>query len=149
MFNFVDNTIEVLSAPRRTLYDLARLSAILRDAREHGLETEEIQQRIADEVPELSGLASLLPKTRTELYAFIALILTVITILQAAGASRTTNITSSQVMNQTFTQNTTITVPTQRPKETTSPAPKSKPGRNDPCPCGSGVKYKKCCGSSR
>ena len=21
-----------------------------------------------------------------------------------------------------------------------------KPGRNDPCPCGSGKKYKKCCG---
>ena len=26
-------------------------------------------------------------------------------------------------------------------------APKRAPaGRNDPCPCGSGVKYKKCCG---
>ncbi len=23
----------------------------------------------------------------------------------------------------------------------------SKPSRNDPCPCGSGVKYKKCCGA--
>lgn len=23
-----------------------------------------------------------------------------------------------------------------------------RPGRNDPCPCGSGKKYKKCCGSS-
>jgi preprotein translocase subunit SecA len=23
---------------------------------------------------------------------------------------------------------------------------KKKPGRNDPCPCGSGKKYKKCCG---
>jgi preprotein translocase subunit SecA len=22
-----------------------------------------------------------------------------------------------------------------------------KVGRNDPCPCGSGLKYKKCCGS--
>ena len=22
------------------------------------------------------------------------------------------------------------------------------PGRNDPCPCGSGLKYKKCCGKS-
>jgi uncharacterized protein YecA (UPF0149 family) len=22
----------------------------------------------------------------------------------------------------------------------------SRPGRNDPCPCGSGKKYKKCCG---
>jgi uncharacterized protein YecA (UPF0149 family) len=24
-------------------------------------------------------------------------------------------------------------------------SPKSKTGRNDPCPCGSGKKYKKCC----
>ncbi len=24
--------------------------------------------------------------------------------------------------------------------------PSAKPGRNDPCPCGSGKKYKKCCG---
>jgi preprotein translocase subunit SecA len=23
-----------------------------------------------------------------------------------------------------------------------------EPGRNDPCPCGSGKKYKKCCGTS-
>ncbi|HWS13947.1 MAG TPA: SEC-C metal-binding domain-containing protein [Rhodocyclaceae bacterium] len=23
-----------------------------------------------------------------------------------------------------------------------------KVGRNDPCPCGSGKKYKKCCGAS-
>jgi uncharacterized protein YecA (UPF0149 family) len=35
-----------------------------------------------------------------------------------------------------------------------SPTPKKQPamvgggkvGRNDPCPCGSGKKYKKCCG---
>ncbi|HYL78923.1 MAG TPA: SEC-C metal-binding domain-containing protein [Bryobacteraceae bacterium] len=26
--------------------------------------------------------------------------------------------------------------------------PPPKPGRNDPCPCGSGKKYKKCCGAS-
>jgi preprotein translocase subunit SecA len=26
------------------------------------------------------------------------------------------------------------------------PAQSNKPGRNDPCPCGSGKKYKKCCG---
>ena len=24
-----------------------------------------------------------------------------------------------------------------------------KPGRNEPCPCGSGKKYKKCCGANR
>jgi uncharacterized protein len=27
-----------------------------------------------------------------------------------------------------------------------APAPTKKVGRNDPCPCGSGKKYKKCCG---
>jgi preprotein translocase subunit SecA len=27
-----------------------------------------------------------------------------------------------------------------------SPVKKVKVGRNDPCPCGSGKKYKKCCG---
>jgi len=28
-----------------------------------------------------------------------------------------------------------------------APAAKAKVGRNDPCPCGSGKKYKKCCGA--
>jgi hypothetical protein len=28
-----------------------------------------------------------------------------------------------------------------------APVVAAKPGRNDPCPCGSGKKYKKCCGA--
>ena len=31
-------------------------------------------------------------------------------------------------------------------EEEPQPVTSSKPGRNDPCPCGSGKKYKKCCG---
>ncbi|MEG1849984.1 MAG: SEC-C metal-binding domain-containing protein [Oscillospiraceae bacterium] len=34
-----------------------------------------------------------------------------------------------------------------RPEEPPQPVKKTdKVGRNDPCPCGSGKKYKKCCG---
>ncbi|QZZ37390.1 SEC-C domain-containing protein [Nitratireductor kimnyeongensis] len=33
-----------------------------------------------------------------------------------------------------------------QPKHVIPPAKAKKPGRNDPCPCGSGVKYKKCHG---
>ena len=35
--------------------------------------------------------------------------------------------------------------------ETAAPAPKRVPkaGRNDPCPCGSGKKFKRCCGETR
>ena len=31
-------------------------------------------------------------------------------------------------------------------KESTTIRKEKKIGRNDPCPCGSGKKYKKCCG---
>ena len=34
----------------------------------------------------------------------------------------------------------------QESSSTTEPARRSKVGRNEPCPCGSGKKYKKCCG---
>jgi uncharacterized protein YecA (UPF0149 family) len=36
----------------------------------------------------------------------------------------------------------------ERPQASAAPhSPSSKPGRNDPCPCGSGKKYKKCHGA--
>jgi len=34
--------------------------------------------------------------------------------------------------------------PTNKPA---APSKAGRPGRNDPCPCGSGRKYKKCCGA--
>jgi len=39
--------------------------------------------------------------------------------------------------------------PAEPPKTVQSRRPAEKVGRNDPCPCGSGKKYKRCCGSSR
>ncbi|MGH7108083.1 MAG: SEC-C metal-binding domain-containing protein [Acetobacteraceae bacterium] len=37
-----------------------------------------------------------------------------------------------------------------RDRRATAPGPtrQTKPGRNAPCPCGSGRKYKRCCGQS-
>jgi len=34
-----------------------------------------------------------------------------------------------------------------KPAASAITAPRAKVGRNDPCPCGSGKKYKKCCGA--
>jgi hypothetical protein len=36
--------------------------------------------------------------------------------------------------------------PLTRWPEVIRPVPTKRIGRNDPCPCGSGLKYKKCCG---
>jgi uncharacterized protein YecA (UPF0149 family) len=35
-----------------------------------------------------------------------------------------------------------------KPLPSNAPQKAEKVGRNDPCPCGSGLKYKKCCGSN-
>jgi len=34
-------------------------------------------------------------------------------------------------------------------KKTRTVVKEKEPGRNDPCPCGSGKKYKKCCGANK
>jgi len=34
----------------------------------------------------------------------------------------------------------------QQPQAVAGSKSKNKPGRNSPCPCGSGKKYKRCCG---
>jgi len=44
-----------------------------------------------------------------------------------------------------YGEDVTLTQP-QPPKVTTYQRTSQKVGRNDPCPCGSGKKYKKCCG---
>ena len=147
VFNFVGTTIEILSAPQRTIDELSRFSNILREAREKKRSPEEVAQTIRKEVPELSGLADLLPKTRTELYSFITLIVAVLTLLAESGGrdNKATNITVNQTINQAFGE--TERTASARNKETvTNKTVKPKVGRNAPCTCGSGKKYKKCCG---
>ncbi|MBQ7822482.1 MAG: SEC-C domain-containing protein, partial [Clostridia bacterium] len=39
------------------------------------------------------------------------------------------------------------TTPPEAPKAVPTVRSAAKVGRNDPCPCGSGKKYKKCCGA--
>jgi putative acetyltransferase len=147
VFNFVGNTIEILSAPRRTIDELSRLARVLREAREKKQSPEEVAATIRKEVPELARLADFLPKTRAELYSFLALIVAVITLLTQGGQSggNTSNVTVNQTINQVFVE----TDKAAKPNEKVAPQVKQatpKVGRNEPCPCGSGKKYKKCCG---
>jgi hypothetical protein len=90
VFTFVGNTIRILSAPQRTIDELSRLAEILRKAREKKEAPEAVAQKIRDELPNLADLADLLPRTRTELYAFLALIVAVITLIgQSCGGAQT------------------------------------------------------------
>ena len=113
------------------------------DGEEHS--SEQLSKSVKEEVPELQSLSDWLPKTRMELYAFLGIILTIITIITTSAFNysekkeKTTESDIEKIVEKAL-KNQTI-----EPKITTPSKKKNKTGRNEPCPCGSGKKYKKCC----
>ncbi len=108
-FNFTEDTIQLLQGPQRTVFELERLAEILREANQRNANFEEVRLIIEQKTPEFAMLANLLPRTRSELYAFIAIILTIIQILLDTANTQGTNIRDididiEQVINITIQQ---------------------------------------------
>lgn len=151
VYNLVGNVIEFLSGPKRTVDELKKFSELLRSAKEEKYTPEKLNEEIEKELPEfLSLLKDILPKSRTELYAFIGLILTAITILISSAnlaANKTISKTEIQQITQTVINNSIVQIDDGQNAHINQPTIKKvKVGRNEKCPCGSGLKYKKCCG---
>lgn len=152
IYRFIDNAILLLSDRTRTKSDLHKLADILKKARQKQATTQELSEKIQNDLPELSSLKDILPKTRTELYAFVVIILTIITILITSWSrDHAPKIEINQVVNVLYENQDSVQEPSDAVKkdikieskvETTK---QKKIGRNQPCPCGSGEKYKKCC----
>lgn len=144
IFKFIGNTIEILSAPQRTLQELIRFANIINEAQKKKYSSEEVIEKVKRDTPEFSSITDLLPKNRGELYAFLALLLTMIQILTQFSENPSQNITNNinitQVIEQTYRNR-----PIEEKKKDIHKV--IKVGRNDICPCGSKKKYKKCCGS--
>jgi len=140
-FNFTNDTIELLQGPERTVSELERLAQILSEARKRNASAEELRETIQQETPNLSGLSSLLPRTRTDLYAFLAVVIAAIQLILTTAHTQGINIQNVDVdINQVI--GVTVEQQTQQPQLEQVP----KVGRNERCPCGSGKKYKKCHG---
>lgn len=150
VYNAVGNAIEAFVGQQR-IDDLKQLLEVLREGKRHRLEREEIITNIKQTTPEMSKLGDCLPKTRMELYTFIGIIIAIIGMLIACGKKYFTK--------DELTQHTEVTISNYyEPGNKTSsvakpnlpikdiPISKKRVGRNDPCTCGSGKKYKKCCG---
>jgi preprotein translocase subunit SecA len=146
VFRITGRLIEILSAPTTSVAELTRLSEILTRAQARSTSSEEMAAQVAREAPSFGPLFELLPRTRSELYSFISMILAAVALVLSAGKRQASRpeITIQQVIEQTYAQ----TAAPVRAKAVTSRAA-AAPGRNDPCPCGSGKKYKKCHGAPR
>jgi hypothetical protein len=81
VYNFIGNAIEFLSGPQRTIEELKILAELLRIAKREKFSPEILNDKIEKELPQFSLFKNFLPKTKAEFYAFISIILAVITIL--------------------------------------------------------------------
>jgi len=140
VFNIIGNTIQILSAPDRTIDELRRLAEIFKQARKTNKEPKEVAETIERELPKLTSIMQFMPANRAEWYAFVALVLAAVQIYLAASpppnqaSSPATSVIINQVIEQTIVNERSIRATPHQ-------------GRNEQCACGSGKKYKKCCGN--
>jgi len=147
VYNVLGGVVELLSGPTKSLSQIRSLQQKLRHVRAHSKSHEDVQRLISKNAPELSSIASSLPKTRGELYAFLTVLITLLGLLvntyTARKPSGPTQAEIEAMIAKALSKSTERSVPL--PPQTTEKHKKSKIGRNAPCPCGSGKKYKRCC----
>ncbi|HHF2921145.1 TPA: SEC-C metal-binding domain-containing protein [Vibrio diabolicus] len=150
VFNVLGNVIEIINAPSKTIEQLQRYAQVLDEAKEQRLSREEVKQKINEEVPEFSSVSQYLPKSRSELYAFLALIVSIlayVTPLMMSDDGMSESDVESLINNSV--QQMLMQQEIERLKRENSELKGfefSKPSRNSDCPCGSTKKYKNCCG---
>ncbi|CAJ1838528.1 MULTISPECIES: SEC-C metal-binding domain-containing protein [Aeromonas] len=152
VFNVLGSVIEIIDAPRKTLEQLGRYVRVINEVRDKKLTREEFKEKIENDVPELACISDILPKTRNELYAFLGLLLTALAIIISLMKDDETVVIEPQIIleqtinNYNFgTQSSIPSIAKPSRGYLDNRSSKQKVGRNEPCPCGSGIKYKKCC----
>lgn len=155
IYSATTDTISVVATTAKSAHSLAVLAGVLQQAREQRANTEQLahlldQEKAANLKP-VADLVRRLPK-RLDLKYWIGITLAVIAILQSQATDREISKIGSQVDRiyaQVVAPSTApapITAPVPLNQVTATPSPYPKVGRNDPCPCGSGKKYKRCHG---
>lgn len=156
-YDLASESIKLVLSVNPNQLQLSKLKNILLIAQKDNFTHKQISDQISKEVPELQSLKDVLPKTRSELYAFITLLLAVIftstgaiyalfknnnedqTPLSKTEIKKHAESTVKEAIKKGIhvnVNNTQITIINNSPIV----------GRNDPCPCNNGKKYKKCCG---
>ncbi|WOC02878.1 SEC-C metal-binding domain-containing protein [Providencia sp. PROV024] len=143
VYQAFNEAIQIIDAPNKTYEQITKYFNLIKEAKDQGVSNQSITKKIEEEAPELFNLISLLPHNRSELYAFLALLLSFFTLFMDNKEQSTTNnitININHVASEVIKSGNS-----EKPKN--NPQPNfSTPSRNEPCPCGSELKYKNCCG---
>lgn len=126
-----------------------KLAALLRASQERGDSADEVRERANGEAPEVLGLVEELlgpSPERVDMARWYALLTATLRALANQSGGGTDKLEPSRVVYDSVSSYNITTVQPSPATEGSRDAA-HKVGRNDPCPCGSGKKYKKCHGS--
>lgn len=149
-YKLLGDTLEVVASSGYSRAQIGRVIKILEGVRTGEPDPDHVAEALKAEAPEIANVVSRLlkPKNAGEFYALIAVLLMVLTILhgELATSPKAPSPTAEMIAKAIteVQQNPRATVPPQ--SAPAPPAPPIRPGRNDPCPCGSGLKFKRCHG---
>jgi hypothetical protein len=150
VYSFVENTILLLNNSNKTKNELQKLIDILKEAKNKGQSINEIANKISSEAPELSSIKEILPKSRSEFYAFISILITIIGLfINLTSNKHDKKIEVNQIINNFYQQNiieNNISIKLDSLVNKPKIGVNKKIGRNQLCPCKSGKKYKDCHG---
>ena len=146
LYNIIDSTIMFLKGPYSSLQYLQRLGRVLRSSQQEGSTIEEIKEKVAKEVSAFSPIINMFPQNRSEFYQFIAILLAIISLFIKQPDIEVNEIYNNIYNNITVANNVYSEDVSNMNIIQSTPVHNVKTGRNESCPCGSGIKYKKCCG---
>lgn len=152
--SIINNAIHLISGPAHTVEQFKQLQRILSAAQKNKVPPNELAQQLERECPVWQDFVNyiyryLVPKNAGEFWGIIAVIIAALPFLspskQGLDEKQVVTIVEKAVnsaLEKTESQKHQMAMPRLKPT-----VKKKKIGRNDPCPCQSGKKYKRCCGS--
>lgn len=130
VYTALSDTAVAITSGKVSPGDVRRLVAILESAPAREASSDQVAQQVKTEVPELSSIADVLPRTRNELYAFLVVLIGGLSLLspkcdslrQVSGPT-VPSTSIEQVVVQTLEQVAPSSAPQQQsPQLTTRPA---------------------------
>jgi preprotein translocase subunit SecA len=151
IYSATTDTISVVATTAKSAQSLATLLRILQRARDQQATAEELakslEQEQATDLKPVAELVRRLPR-KLDIKYWLGIAIAVVALLEGQATDHKVDVIDAQVEQiyaQVIAQHPTAP-PTPMPASTASQRPFPKVGRNAPCPCGSGKKYKRCHG---
>jgi SEC-C motif len=148
IYSATTDTINVVATSAKSAQSLERLRRILEQARSQQASAAELAKTLeeTDDLKPIAAVIRRLPK-RLDIKYWIGVALAVVAIMQAQATDRKIDNMQAEIDRIYAQVVSPHPVPVQSPTPAPSPSQYAKVGRNDPCPCGSGKKFKRCHGA--